>query len=169
MQIQCVAGTYSSAVRATSCTPASVAFYVPTAGASSQTPCPLGSTSSAGATVCTRLPLLNIDDSDAPDVYSANTDGTLLLRYLLGLRGTALTAGALGTNARRDAAQIATHIETYRTLFDVDGDGETRALTDGVMILRRLLGLSGSAITNGVKNSARSDDAVRDAIDALKP
>jgi hypothetical protein len=168
-QTQCTAGTYSSAVRAISCTPASAGFYVPTAGASSQTACPFGSTSSAGAVLCTRLPLLNIDDSDAPDVYSASTDGTLLLRYLLGLRGTALTAGALGTNARRDAAQIVTHIETYITLFDVDGDGQTRALTDGVMILRRMLGLSGSALTAGAKNSARTDDAVRDAIDALKP
>ena len=110
-----------------------------------------------------------MDDSDAPDVYSPSTDGTLLLRYLLGLRGTALTAGATGTNARRSAAQIITHIETYLTLFDVDGDGQTRALSDGVMIVRRMLGLSGSALTSGAKNSARSDNAVRDAIDALKP
>jgi hypothetical protein len=102
-------------------------------------------------------------------VYSANTDGTQLLRYLLGMRGTALTAGALGTNARRNAAQIATHIETYLTLFDVDGDGQTRALTDGVMIVRRMLGLSGSALTAGAKNSLRSDADVAAAIDALKP
>jgi N-acetylneuraminic acid mutarotase len=165
---QCAPGTYSFNGNAP-CTQASVGFYVPSNGATVQIACVFGSTSNAGASACTRLPLLNIDDSDAPDVYSPNTDGTLLLRYLFGLRGTALTAGALGTNARRDAAQIVTHIETYITLFDVDGDGQTRALTDGVMILRRLLGLSGSPLTSGAKNSIRTDDAVRDAIDALKP
>ena len=52
----------------------------------------------------------------------------------------------------------------------MDGDGQTLATTDGVMILRRLLGVpSPAAITQGVKNSIRSDAAVLLAIDALKP
>lgn len=169
MQTACVPGTCQPGSGQAACLPAQAGFYATGPAATAQLPCGLGSTSTAGAAVCARLPLLNIDDSDAPDVYSPSTDGTLLLRYLLGLRGTALTAGATGTNARRNAAQIVTHIETYITLFDVDGDGQTRALTDGVMIVQRMLGLSGSALTSGAKNSARSDDAVRDAIDALKP
>jgi hypothetical protein len=37
------------------------------------------------------------------------------------------------------------------------------------MILRRMLGITGSAITQGVKNSARSDADVVLMIDALKP
>ncbi len=169
MQTACVPGTYQAASGQVACVQAQAGFYATGPAAIAQTPCALGSTSAAGAAVCTRLPLLNIDDSDAPDIYSPNTDGTLLLRYLFGLRGTALTAGSLGTNARRNAGQIGFHIETYITLFDVDGDGQTRALTDGVMILRRMLGLSGSALTAGAKNSLLSDSAVRDAIDALKP
>ena len=169
MQSACVPGTYQPASGQTACLPAQAGFYATGPAATAQLPCALGSTSGAGAAVCTRLPLLNIDDSDAPDIYSPSTDGTLLLRYLLGLRGAALTAGALGTNARRNAGQIDTHIATYITVFDVDGDAQTRALTDGVMILRRMLGLSGSALTAGAKNSSRTDDAVRDAIDALKP
>ncbi len=169
MQTPCVPGTYQATSGQVACVPAQAGFYAAGPAAIAQLPCALGSTSGASAAVCTRLPLLNIDDSDAPDIYSPSTDGTLLLRYLFGLRGSALTAGALGTNTRRNAGQIVTHIETYITLFDVDGDGQTRALTDGVMILRRMLGLSGSALTAGVKNSLRTDDAVRDAIDALKP
>ncbi len=115
------------------------------------------------------LPLLNIDDSAAPTVYQASTDGVLLLRYLLGLRGSSLVADVLGTNPQRNATQIEAHIQTYLTRFDVDGDGVVRAHTDGVMIYRRLLGLTGASLTNGAKNSTRSDADIGLAIDALRP
>ena len=116
------------------------------------------------------LPILDIDDSAPNTKYDAATDGLLLMRYLLGLRGSALTDGALGVGARRDATQIAQYLTTNRLLFDVDGDGLTLATTDGLMILRRLLGItSAAAITQGAKNSSRSDADVVTAIDALKP
>ena len=115
-------------------------------------------------------PILNINNSDPGTRYDAATDGVLLVRYLLGYRGTALVADALGTGASvRDAAQITAHINTYLTRLDVDGDGQTLALTDGVMILRRLLGMNGSALTANAKQSGRSDIHVQAAIDALKP
>jgi len=123
-----------------------------------------------GPGVCNASPpILNIDDSDAPDVYAASTDGVLLMRYLLGIRGIALTQNALGTNARRNAAQVEAHIAANLALFDVDGDSATLATSDGLLILRRLLGLSGSALTSGARNSERSDTDVANAIDALKP
>lgn len=50
------------------------------------------------------LPILNIDGSDAATRYGPATDGVLLLRFLFGLRGTALTAGALGVNPQRSSA-----------------------------------------------------------------
>ncbi len=115
------------------------------------------------------LPILNIDDSDAATQYSAATDGVLLIRYLFGLRGSALTDGALGTAPQRSAAQIEAHIAANLMSFDVDNDASVLATTDGLMILRRLLGLSGPALTAGAKNSARSDVDVAAAIDALKP
>ncbi len=123
-------------------------------------------------------PILNIDNSDTTTTYDAATDGVLLLRYLLGYRGSALVANALGNGASvRDAAQIATHIATNLGLFDVDGDGQTLAMTDGLMILRRLLNPAANAndpvvaatITANAKNSGRSNDNVLRAIDALKP
>ena len=115
------------------------------------------------------LPILNIDDSDAATRYRPDTDGVLLLRYLFGLRGAALTAGALGVNPQRSSAQIEAHIAVNLAAFDVDGDTKVLATTDGLMILRRLLGLSGTALTAGAKNSARSDVDVAAAIDALRP
>ena len=46
----------------------------------------------------------------------------------------------------------------------------TLATTDGVMLLRHLLGITNAAaITNSVKHSARSDVDVRTAIEALMP
>ena len=113
---------------------------------------------------------LDIDDSAPATQYDAASDGLLLMRYLLGFRDDALTAGAISPDARRNATQIAAHIAANLTRFDVDGDGLTLATTDGVMILRRLLGIPTPAlITQGAKNSSRSDADVVLAIDALKP
>ena len=51
-------------------------------------------------------------DVDANGQVDATTDGLLTLRYMLGLRGAALTAGALGACATRDAAAINTYLST---------------------------------------------------------
>ena len=77
----------------------------------------------------------------------------------------------------RDATQIENHIAGSLVAFDVDGDGQTLALTDGVMILRRLLNpgtpttdaAAMSAITANAKRGSRTDADVVSAIDALKP
>ncbi len=137
-----------------------------------------GNVNTLAATLSTNYgPLLNIDNS-ATTPYDAATDGVLLLRYLLGYRDAALIADARGTGASlRDAMQIAAHINANLAAFDVDGDGQTLALTDGVMILRRLLNPTASptdnaataAITANAKNSARSNENVVRAIDQLKP
>jgi alpha-tubulin suppressor-like RCC1 family protein len=137
-----------------------------------------GDTNAALATFATSAPILNIDNSDAATTYDPATDGVLLMRYLLGYRGAALVANAQGSGASlRDATQIENHISTSLAPLDVDSDGETLALTDGVMILRRLLN-PGAAITNaaamsaitaGAKRGSRSDADVVNAIDALKP
>ena len=42
----------------------------------------------------------------------ALTDGLMLIRYLFGLRGAALTAGAIGPGATRTGAQIETYIQS---------------------------------------------------------
>lgn len=113
--------------------------------------------------------VLNVDGSDLASRYTASGDAAMLIRFLAGARGAALTDGALGSGATRDAAAIAQHLTSNIALLDVDQDGLVQATTDGVMILRRMLGLRGSAITAGVKNSSRSDFDIQTAIDALMP
>ena len=55
---------------------------------------------------------LAVLDIDGNGLVEATTDGLLLLRYLLGLRGSALTMGALGVCASRDAAAIESYLAT---------------------------------------------------------
>ena len=141
---------------------------MPIVGATAQTPCATGFTSSVGASECLQE-VLNADGSASPTKYAAATDGVLIMRYLLGFTGTTLTDGALGATATRDAAQIITYLDGVRARLDVDGDGNVFAFTDGVMILRRLLGLTGSAVTNGAKLGTLTDAQIEAAVDALRP
>lgn len=93
----------------------------------------------------------------------AGNDGVLAIRYLLGHTGNALTDGALGANPGRTAQQIESHLAQLKTdgKLDVDGDGVASAMTDGLLILRAMLGLSGDALIAGARNAAHPN--VRDA------
>jgi uncharacterized delta-60 repeat protein len=93
----------------------------------------------------------------------AGTDGVLAIRYLLGYTGDALTDGALGVNPGRNSQQIESHLAQLKTdgKLDVDGDGEVNAMTDGLLILRAMLGLSGEALVAGARNASHPN--VRDA------
>ncbi len=161
-------GLFASQNQGSTCTPAS---------------CPVTLTEKPVASVVRKLfsPItktLNIDNSDPASIYEAKTDGVLLLRYLLGYRDAALIANARGVgDSLRDATQIAAQIAAHSTMFDVDGDGQTLPMSDGLMILRRLLmpgtNLSDAAamamITANAKRSSRSDADVVRHIDALMP
>lgn len=83
-------------------------------------------------------------DVDGNGAYDALTDGLLALRYLFGLTGLPLTAGALGDGATRtDPGEMVDYLNDIRPVFDVDGNGEVDALTDGVMLIRYLFELRG--------------------------
>lgn len=101
---------------------------------------------------------LNVDGNG---VLEPQSDGVLILRYVLGVRGTALSTGALGGGATRTGAAL----ESYLDGLDLNADGDAppaRATTDGVLLLRALLGLTGSALTTGVTQSGAP--GVRDAV-----
>lgn len=95
-------------------------------------------------------------NGDANGALAAASDGQLIVRYLLGLRGTALTDGAVGSNPGRSNAEIETYLADLlaQGKLDADGDGQTLAMTDGLLILRAMLGLSGDALTAGAVNAA---------------
>ncbi|MEQ1597425.1 MAG: hypothetical protein ABL985_20270, partial [Casimicrobium sp.] len=96
---------------------------------------------------------LNIDGSDLRTKYSADYDGVILMRYLLGFRGESLLANGVGAYATRSVEAVTSYIETLMPQLDVDGDGATLPGTDGLLILRYLQGARGSSLVNGILNS----------------
>lgn len=88
-------------------------------------------------------------DVDGTAGCGALTDGMLIMRHLLGLSGSSLTAGAVGTGATRNEAAIGIHLTDVKPYLDVDGNGRADPLTDGVLTLRYLFGLRGSALIAG--------------------
>ncbi len=91
---------------------------------------------------------LDIDDDGKTD---ALTDGLLILRYMFGLSGETLTVGVVGNDAERpDSDQIVTYLVTNNDQLDIDGNGSVDALTDGLLIIRELFGLSDSTLVTGV-------------------
>lgn len=110
---------------------------------------------------------LNIDGSTAGAATTAATDGMLLLRYLFGLKGSALIDGVSDASATRNAATITQYLNTNRVAFDVDGDGIVTPASDGLLILRYLLGLRGTALTQGASASALPATEIERRISAL--
>ena len=103
---------------------------------------------SAASNTATPVVPLNVDASTAT-AYDAATDGVMIMRALFGLTGTAISNGARGATANRDAAQIAAYLAALRPELDIDGNGQIDALTDGLLIVRYMLNLRGTALTAG--------------------
>ena len=113
-------------------------------------------------------------DIDANSGYDGATDGVLILRYLFGLTGSALTANALGvgfTPARVADPALRNYLIDILPYLDVDGNGKVDALTDGLMIMRKLLGQTGSAITTNAMGTGATRNAldIEAYIQTLKP
>jgi hypothetical protein len=95
----------------------------------------------------TTNPILDIDDNGS---YEGLNDGIILIRYMLSMTGPALTDGALGTGAQRtDPGDVENYLNQIKSMLDIDDNTEVDALTDGLMIVRRMLGVSGGALISG--------------------
>lgn len=121
-------------------------------------------------------------DLDGDGVVSPLTDGLMLSRALFGMTDSTVTGNALPTplppRATWSAIQshmnsncgttfgVATSPSTPNQCLDVDGDGVIRPLSDGLMLLRALLGLTGTAVTNHALPSPLPPRATWSAIQA---
>ena len=101
---------------------------------------------------------LNIDGSSGP--ADALTDGLVILRYMFGLSGTALINNTVQTDCTFcDADSIKDRLDSLKIQLDIDGDGINDALTDGLLIIRYLFGIRGTALTlNAVNNNCTRCD-----------
>ncbi len=90
-------------------------------------------------------------DIDGDGSAQALTDGLLILRYLFNFTDATLTNNAVGSGASRShATQIQNYLKTAfdNGTLDIDGNGHTEALTDGLLVLRYLFNFSGDSLTN---------------------
>lgn len=110
-------------------------------------------------------------DADGNGGYDALTDGVLIYRYLVGLTGTAHTTGAVGNSPVRSlSTDITLFLSTLRPQLDVDGDMQVLAATDGLIVLRYLLGLRGVALTAGITGvGPRPVGQIKTYIQSLMP
>ena len=93
------------------------------------------------------------------------TDGLLVIRHLFGFSGDSLTSGAVSGGASRDSSDsIASYLTDADSQLDIDGDGESEPLTDGLLLIRYLFGLSGDSLVSG----AIGDGAERNTAEAVE-
>lgn len=102
-------------------------------------------------------------DFDNDGNADALTDGLLLLRYTFGLTGGSLTDSAIASGSPLTPAEVEANVASATTSFaDIDGSGNVDALTDGLMLLRYLFGLTGdslidSAVASGAERTTAAD------------
>lgn len=93
---------------------------------------------------------VNMLDIDGDGMSAALSDGLLIIRHLFGFQGDSLIANALASGAEvTSASDIGAVIESRKTQLDVDEDGETKPLTDGLLIIRYLFGFQGQSLVSG--------------------
>jgi ribosomal protein S13 len=95
----------------------------------------------------------NIDSKGLESNVAATSDGALLLRAALGLRGAALVNGTLAQSASSNANAMSDHIverlRFHRYQHDLDGDGVVDT-NDALIALRQMMSFRGEALTNGL-------------------
>ena len=90
-------------------------------------------------------------DIDGNEQFDALTDGLLILRSMFGLTGNSLVSGAVASDAIYSSAEdIESRIGGLGNRLDIDDNGNVDALTDGLIILRYLFGLTGDTLVKGV-------------------
>ena len=93
----------------------------------------------------------DVDESQAAQPL---TDGLLVIRHLFGFSGDALTAGAVAGLAGRAASDdISVFLTDADAELDIDGNGKSEPLTDGLLLIRYLFGFSGEALISGAIGS----------------
>jgi hypothetical protein len=101
------------------------------------------------------------------------SDALLMMRYLKGVRGMALTAGVSfpPSAARKSHDAIVAQLESIASLLDIDGDGKALSTTDGLMFTRYTQQLTGVSLTTAARNpmisgGTKTDLEIKNYIDA---
>ena len=100
-------------------------------------------------------------DVDRNGEITALSDGLLIIRHLFGFNGDSLISGAISADSPIDDPNEISDSLTETQALDIDGDGETRPLTDGLIVIRYLFGFVGQSLTVDAlsSNASRADAA----------
>lgn len=92
-------------------------------------------------------------DLNSDGVYNI-ADARTTVAWALGVRGAPLQqiSGFVGMTGEQIHGKL--QAQKNSLMLDLDDDGLVRPMTDGLMLLRVSLGLSGTAVTNGAVNAA---------------
>ena len=126
-------------------------------------PLPAGVSFGDKSATGTILPNTGSLDVDGNGTVGLLTDGLLLVRYLIDIRGPELTNLALADDAHEDRdthQEIAAYLQGLvdGDVLDVDGNGAVGLLTDGLLIVRYLIDIRGSALTEGAAAGDAHED-----------
>lgn len=102
-------------------------------------------------------PSLRLLDANKP--ATGLVEGVIITRYLQGTRGTALLDGV--TSQTLEITALESQLASALQILDIDADGSKDAATDGVLLVRYLLGLRGAPLLQGldVSTSGRNTPA----------
>lgn len=96
-------------------------------------------------------------DIDLDGRVDALTDGLIILRHSFGLQGAALTAGAVSQDSPLNSSEVEARVNLIADIADVDSNNKVDALTDGLILLRYMFGLTNESLIAG----AVATDATR--------
>ena len=118
------------------------------------TPSPTHTPTSTPSLTPTRTPTPSagpIDDIDGDGDTDPLTDGLLKLRWMFDFRDSSLVLGAVDEQhcSRCTDDDIEDYLSSIEQALDIDGDGATEPLTDGLLNLRWLFGFRGDALILG--------------------
>ena len=112
---------------------------------------------------------LDVDDDAKTEALS---DGLLIIRFMFGLDETSLITDAVGLNATRDSSdEIIDYLSANSEKLDIDQNGQIDALTDGILILRDLFGITGEMLVIGAlaENATRiNSQEISDYLKTIK-
>ncbi|MDA7591215.1 hypothetical protein N8756_06810 [Pseudomonadales bacterium] len=98
-------------------------------------------------------------DVDGDGEATPLTDGLLIIRHQFGFTGDALVTGAVSEDSTRFLpAAISDYLSKNSSNLDIDGDGESKPLSDGLLVIRYLFGFSGQSLTSGAIAPGASSD-----------
>lgn len=121
-----------------------------------------------GEEVCEEMnPLWDIDNNNN---IEASTDGKLILKYLTGFSGDSLIEDSIGPNAQRETAEeIEDYFDCLNNLgiLDTDGNGESRALSDGILINRYIECYTGQELIEDVVGTGATRTTAEQVISFL--